>query len=433
METSPKISNKNELIYNSGVGRKLYLYRDVSINDYKEYLDGLKSSGYTLIYENEIEGNLFSGYMCESLMVYTGFFPCDNTARIVFDENKELPEFKMRDNLQTTAETTLWQFEVDHRLIDCGMCYIIRCCDNSFFIVDSAHPYSENDCERLHTFLRDRTPQNEIIVISGWFFSHGHIDHIGQFLNFLEYYSKDVVIEKLYFNFIPNDHRDGSDWCIGDIKYIDRFYEIIKKHPDVPVCTLHTGETFYIRNLKIDSLCSHEDIFPNDNSNYNDSSVVLMITAENTKFILPGDAGAGESEILEKRYPRYLKSDIAQCAHHAHFGTSVKFYELVNAPLLLIPTTQIKFDEEFPHYEANKKATELSSKFYIASNGTVEIPLPYTAGAEKVFPDETFESFSGVYNLWGYEYNNERKKELYNAYLSRGGKSLSEYEGGFDD
>ena len=202
--------------------------------------------------------------------------------------------------------------------------------------------------------------------------------------------------------------------------------------PDIPVVLLHTGLTFYVDNLKIDTLCSHEDVFPGDNSNYNDSSVVIMITAEGNKILIPGDAGHEESYILEARYPEYLKSDIVQQAHHGHFGTTENFNKLVDAKLVLFPVTQIIFDKEFQVYPENKLAIDLAEgNYYIASNGTVEIPLPYVRGKEKLYPDETFESFKGVFDLWAYEYDKEYKERLYKEYLSRGGKPLDEYINGF--
>lgn len=222
-----------------------------------------------------------------------------------------------------------------------------------------------------------------------------------------------------------------NGWMDSLRGYYKMFRNAIENHPEVNVIRLHTGQSFYVDNLKFDVLCSHEDVFPNDNSNYNDSSVVIMVTAENTKVLLPGDAGHEESYILEARYPKYLKSDIVQQAHHGHFGTTDNFYRLVDADVALFPVTQIKFDEELDHWSANRVSLEIADEYYIASNGTVEIDLPFKKGEIKVFPDETFESFKGVYDLWSYEYTKEYKEKLYKEYLSRGGKPLDEYKDGF--
>lgn len=417
--------------YPSGEGCELALYKNISKESFSSYAEKLVNGGYTLVNENVIENNYFKFFKNESFAVSLGYYECDKTVRLVVDTNLNFPPFEPCVALEKTAGTTLWQFEVDHRLIDCGMCYIIRTGTGAFFIIDSAHTYSVNDCERIHNFLRERTPAGEKIHIAGWFFSHGHEDHMAQFMNYLGYYMSDTVIDRLYFNFIDVNHRDGGAWMKSHTGYINMFNNLLKKHPEIPVVRLHTGQSFYVDNLKFDVLCSHEDVFPNDNSNYNDSSVVLMMTAEGSKFMIPGDAGHEESYVLEARYPEYLKADIVQQAHHGHFGTTDNFYRLVDADVALFPVTQIKFDEELDHWSANRVSLEVADEYYIASNGTVEIDLPYKKGQVKVYPDETFESFEGVYNLWAYEYTPEYKKRLYEEYLSRGGKPLDEYKNGF--
>lgn len=419
------------LFYPSGDGCELALFNDITYEDFEAYADKLIENSFKLINENKIENNYFKFFKNDRLTVSLGFYECDKTMRVVVDRNINLPRFEPCNNIVKREKTTLWQFEVDHSLIDCGMCYIFRTVTGAFFIIDSAHTYSVNDCERIHKFLRERTPENEKIRIAGWFFSHGHEDHIAQFINYFNFFCEDTVIDNLYFNFISLDHRDGDEWMDSLRGYYKMFRNAIENHPEVNVIRLHTGQSFYVDNLKIDVLCSHEDVFPNDNSNYNDSSVVIMVTAENTKVLLPGDAGHEESYILEARYPKYLKSDIVQQAHHGHFGTTDNFYRLVDADVALFPVTQIKFDEELDHWSANRVSLEIADEYYIASNGTVEIDLSFKKGEIKVFPDETFESFKGVYDLWSYEYTKEYKEKLYKEYLSRGGKPLDEYKDGF--
>ncbi len=425
-----KLLNSEPIRYKSDEECVVLLYNDASRELFTRLCESLDEE-FTLLNENIIENNSFRFYKYTEVVVCVGFFECNNTIRLVVDGDTALPDF-VPQKLNKTCKTTLWQFEVDHSLIDCGMCYIIRTCTGAFFVVDSAHTYSVNDCERIHDFLRERTPEGEKIHIAGWFITHGHDDHVAQFTNYLDFYMADTVIDRIYMNIIPLEHRDSDAWMFSNKMYDANTRRAVKEHPEIELVRLHTGMTFYIDNLRLDALCSHEDVFPADNSNYNDSSIVLMVTAEDSKVLIPGDAGHEESYILEARYPTYLKADIVQQAHHCHFGTTEKFYELVGARCVLFPATQIKFDETWDVHSANRKSIEIAEgNYFIASNGTVEIDLPYVKGTEKLYPDETFESFKGVYDLWTYEYSAEYKQKLYDEYLSRGGKPIDEYRKGF--
>ena len=80
------------------------------------------------------------------------------------------------------------------------------------------------------------------------------------------------------------------------------------------------------------------------------------------------------------------------------------------------------FAEEYEAREVNRHAVEVSDECYIASNGTVEIDFPYHKGCVRHLPDETFEDFDGVYNLWGYTYTDERKESLRRLFESNGGR-----------
>ena len=431
IENLPLAIGSEYLLYNSGDGCQVALFENTDLNVFLQFVDELCRNSFVMVNKNTIENNQFAFLKSDKTTVCIGYYACNNEIRVVVDVESDFPNFKCNENVVKRAETTFWQFEVDHSLIDCGMCYILRLSTGAFFIIDSPHTYSVNDCERIHDFLRERTPDNEKIHIAGWFFSHGHEDHIAQFISYVDFYCKDTVIDCLYLNLCPLDHRDGADWMDSHRGYYKLFYAALERHPEIPVVRLHTGQTFYVDNLKVDVLCSHEDVFPKDNSNFNDSSVVIMLTAENSKILVPGDAGHEESYILEARYPKYLKADIVQSAHHGHFGTTDDFYRLVGADVVLFPVTQIMFDGDFERYSANKVAIDIADEYHIASNGTVEIPLPYKKGQVKLHPDETFESFKGVYDLWSYEYSAEYKEKLYKEYLARGGKELEEYKNGF--
>lgn len=392
------------------------LYRGATETLFTAAVQCLIQGGFEPVCESDISGNLSRTLIGNEYLAHIYFTPADRCTRAVFDKNRALPPLAPQC---PNGETSLWQFEVDHSLIDCGMCYIIKCADGSFFLIDSAHFYSINDNDRIYRFLRDRTAPGERIHISGWFFSHGHYDHIAKFMDFVADEHNDVDLERIIYNFCPADHRDCGNWMQSDINKHKQFEAFAAGLKGTQIITPHTGQRFYIGNLEIEILCTHEDIYPLSLENYNDSSTVIRIRANGSVLLFPGDAGGEESDILTDRYARSLKCDILQAAHHGHFGTSVLFYDLANSPVILFPTTQIKYDEELPNYAANRKAVEISEECYIASNGTVRFSLPYKAGTAEVLTDETFEDFEGIYSLWGYEYTPERKKQLYDEFIMR--------------
>lgn len=277
--------------------------------------------------------------------------------------------------------------ELDYRNIDCGMCYIVQCNDGSFFIVDSAHMFSTNDHIRLYNLLRSLTPSGEKIIISGWFFSHAHQDHIAKFMDFIEADFKDYKIECLYYNFPALTVAGADKWSDSDKQTMRQFDELIKRHPELPVIKLHTGQRFFIRNIKFEVLLTHEDIYPHDLACYNNSSAVLLMTVNDCKVLFLGDISILASDILYKRYGDYMKSDIVQVSHHGFNGASAQLYDYISAKIALFPTRQSSFNENL-HREANQKVLELSKEVYIAGNGMTSFRLPYELGTAKVYPKE---------------------------------------------
>lgn len=395
------------LHYDCGDGAEMKLYSDISEADFFEYEKQLEKNGFTVYDRHDMAGNMHFT-LIRDILIQLYFVPCERTLRIVTDPSMNLYE-KTASCGNRVCNTALFQFETDHSLIDCGMCYIVKCADNSFFIIDSAHFYSVHDNDRIHDFLRSMTPEGQKIHIAGWFISHGHEDHYSKFKDYLLYNMRDTQIDRIYMNLVPTDHRDNECWMDSTKIMLDSFRNVVDAS-GIPVVKLHTGQHFFVKNLEFEVLCTHEDVFPNSLENFNDSSTVLMMTAEGTRVLFPGDAGGEESKILEERYGNALKCHIVQIAHHGHFGTSENFYRLADAKVALCPNTRIKFDEEFHRYKANETACAIADEFYLSAEGTVKLTLPYKPGTAEVFPDETTEDFAGIAQLWAYTYTEEFKR-----------------------
>lgn len=405
--------------YDCGDNVSMRIYSDISEKDFFEYKKELENSGYVVSQRHDIAGNIHFTLKRSGVTVQFYYNPCSSSVRIIAD--KYTADVMIQEPVvKQVCDTELYQFETDHSLIDCGMCYIIRCADNSFFIIDSAHFYSIHDNDRIHDFLRSMTPENEKIRIAGWFFSHGHEDHVCKAKDYILYNMADTEIECIYFNFVDDNHRDNANWDDSG-KSLRRGFLNVVKESGIPVVKLHTGQRFYVRNLEFEVLCTHEDVYPASCEDYNNSSTVLMMKTQGQKILFPGDASNESSVVLENRYKDYLKCDIVQLSHHGHNGLSAKFYEYAAAPVVLCPNTEIKINEEH-HIFANQVAQRIAEEFYISSNGTVKLTLPYVKGTAEVFPDETTEDFNGIKQLWNYEYTEEFKKRHNEEFIKRGGK-----------
>jgi len=359
--------------------------------EYDNYLASLVASDFSLHGSHSIRDNYFATYIGKTILVEVYFTAQDHTTRIIVDPNTTLYKGQQDVTYRKLCDTTLYQMELNYKKIDCGMCYITQCADGSFFIIDSAHMDSVNDHKRLYDLLCRLAPVGQKITISGWFFSHAHQDHIAMFMEFLKAGFKNYQIECLYYNFPALTVPGAERWKETDKQTMRDFDELIEKHKEIPRIKLHTGQRFFVRNLELEVLATHEDLYPGHLAHFNDSSTILRMTVARCKTLFLGDANVDECTIAVSRYGAYLKSDILQVAHHGYNAANVGIYFCVDAKVALYPTRKSKYDEN-QHSESNKKIIERSKEIFIAGNGTAALQLPYTLGTAVVFPKEIIDS-----------------------------------------
>ena len=410
--------NGNAEIYDCRENCYLKYYENASEAELNDWLSAVESDGFLQTFSNCLYGNLFYTLTKNDITLTAYYTPFDRSLRITAQKNACLPQLK-EQTVEKLCDTTFYCFENDHSMIDCGMCLLIQCSDYSFFVVDSGHYFQINDNDRIHRFMRERTPEGQKIVVVGWLITHAHSDHICKLFDFLKYNCDDVIIEGFYSNLLSENYPDDG-WNREEKLLAKKLFDALEKHPADKI-KLHAGQRFYVRNLEIDVLLTHEDIYPTKITDFNDCSCVVTVKAENTKIFIPGDASALASVRLENLYGKNLKCDIVQISHHGHSGLSPQVYEMLGAKVAVFPITRIKFDEEYPVQEANRTAISIADEYFISSDGTVQITLPYTIGSACQLPDESFEDFEKIKRLWGYTYTPERKKELYDLFVKNGG------------
>lgn len=412
-----QFSDAEASVYDCRENCFMRLFENVTAESFSEYTEKLESDGFVFLQKRETDGNLFAA-MKKDIQINLLFTPCDGILRVTASENDQTPDFT-KTECSGKCTTTFYGFENDQALIDCGMCLLIQCPDYSFFIVDSGHYFQFNDNDRIHKFMRERTPEGQKIVVNGWFITHAHTDHISKLIDFLKYNTEDVIIEGFYQNLLSENYSKCSD-NHEEYEMAVKLFRMLEEYP-APVYKLHTGMRFYIRNLTFDVLGTHEDIYPETINDYNDSSCIVMVEAEDSKIFIPGDAAVAASERLEARYKDALKCDVVQVAHHGHTGLSRNLYELLGADTAVFPVTRIFYEDDMSKREANRRIAEIATHSLVTGDGTVCVPLPYNKEKVYTLPDETFEDFGKIERLWKYTYSDERKNELYELFLANGG------------
>ncbi len=401
-------------VYDCGEGAFSLVFENAVKRDFNGLCDALRQRGLVSYQKTALQDNLFETFPDGEMLLQIAFFGSEARLQATVDAKTALFPVEKYEG-QRTHQSEFFLFETDHSMIDCGMCCILRLCDGSFFIIDSGHFLAVNDHDRLYRFMRERTPAGEKIRVAGWFFTHGHDDHVCKARDYIKKYANDTEIERIYLNLIPEYHRDSGAWS-ASVRDITAHFRQFIYSCGIPVVKLHTGQRFTVRGADFTVLCTHEDVYPRSNEDYNDSSVVLMAEVAGQKILFPGDASAVESDILEKRYGEALKCDIIQVAHHAHFGLSERLYRLTKADVALFPTTYIFYLQDLEKYAATRTVNDLAKERFVSSDGTVGLPLPYRVGSAEIFPDETFEDFDAIGALWGYEYTEDFKRSLEERY-----------------
>ena len=198
------------------------------------------------------------------------------------------------------------------------MCYIIRLEDGSFIIVDGGVDTTKERYEdRIYNILKKQAPDPDNIVIAAWLFSHAHDDHVDIFEYFCESYADKVTVERFIYN-LPSSEQasaanDKWDRSAKVREWMDEYF------PDVPKTKAHPGQTFYIRNAKIDILYTL-DVYESALTDFNNSSVVFAVEAEGQKMMFLGDYMDEGKTLMSLYSAQTLKSDIVQITHHGIGG-----------------------------------------------------------------------------------------------------------------
>lgn len=371
----------NWAVYDMGDGAELLAIKKVANGDgYAQYQEDLEDAGFTLYTENEIGDNHYATWITDEIYVTTMYTPGNQNVRIVAEPASIglLPGLES-DNVYTDAgvEPAVVMVGVDYDgATNNGMCYLYRLCDGSFIVVDGG--FNEKACaDAIYETMQALAPDPDNIVIAAWIFSHAHIDHTGGFYKFSATYAKKVTLESVIYNMPASYVFTKADTSVGHLTNLPQHMAM---YGDVDFYEAHPGQVYYIRDAVIEMLYTWEQ-YPNSMkmlSYFNDTSLVFSVDLGGEHIMQMGDCGPQASKVLEAIYTQdELRADIMQTAHHGYTGASAKLNELIDAPVILWPTT----DYKFPIFKADDYNLPLYTRpyIYVADQRVTVVPLPFDA------------------------------------------------------
>ncbi len=232
-----------------------------------------------------------------------------------------------------------------------GDAVLIRTPDNRTALIDTG--MFESGKYVIHRFLKkEGIKKIDLVVVT-----HFHEDHCGGLLYLIDH----LDIERIIVS--------PGNVCT------ELFQQLIEKvkQTSTHVLALSRGDRFWLGDVCFHVLHPSPDFKPMDDSDLNDSSIVLKMNYKQVDFLFTGDVeNRGETEIIMENLP--LKADVIKIAHHgAATSNSFDFLKAVDASYAIISVGEYnRFGH--PHIRVLKDLSQLNTQIYRTDkNGAVEV------------------------------------------------------------
>lgn len=330
---------------------KMQIFYNVTESDFDNYIASLRNIGINEYLEHTLGSDKFFAFAYAGNYYHVSYIAKRGELRIIEDiSSTPLNEFGYHTMGQ--QQTVVYQYglyydpenHVTDKTVNCGMLYIIKLSDNSLFMVDGGHIFQCSDkmIDGLWNFLLQitNTPKDGIIRIAGWHFTHPHDDHINGCTKLLNRYHKQIILERIMYNFPCFSIAHGYSISTYDMKEI-----VPRLYPQVKVLKLHTGQKFSLADMTVEVYYTQEDAARKEDlskfhlGDSNCASSILKLTIYGKTIIMLGDTNIETEEILAKYSEKELwKADMVQVAHHC-FNYLDTLYPWIAAPVAILPNS----------------------------------------------------------------------------------------------
>ena len=320
------------------------------------YCQALREWGFSPCFEQEACGNYYATFASNTAYAHLYYVVDTRTARVISAprERIALPQFTPETGVDLGYSSKITQAILDYYYYDendphsrkdgnFGACYIVSLDDGSVLVYDGGGRWGKGDVERIWGLIRTRATRNAEgkVVIAGWIITHEHVDHFWCLHHVLLRHGNEIVLKGIYCTPIARSLLTGrSDPGDLYIESPDALAKIRAAVGDFDRIRLHTGQIFWIRNVKVEVLCTPEDIFPEHADRYydfNDTTAVTRLTVGGKTFLNLGDAYHVSSRNLVSLWGNTLKSDYCTLAHHGWGGCTRSLYDHVLPHLVFVP------------------------------------------------------------------------------------------------
>ena len=225
------------------------------------------------------------------------------------------------------------------------------------------------------------------IIINAWYITHAHPDHFQALEQFSIHYANQVTLGQVIINIPAARYAEGISTYDPFNNDGNDIQTIMKRFSgDIELYIPHTGQEFYVKNVKFEMLYTYEDFYPNGLVDYNNSCIVSRMTLEGQTVMWGGDTYIAGCNVMCSMWGTYLKSDFVQMPHHGYANAGGElWYKFVGAKVALWPRNLENIDwnasqrDEVKQWLIKAGTTEA----FIATPDDVTLNFPYQYNSNK--------------------------------------------------
>lgn len=252
------------------------------------------------------------------------------------------------------------------------MGYFIKTRNGKNIVIDGG---TIGDSENLIKYIDENGGK-----VDYWFLTHFHSDHTGAISNIIN--NSNIQIDNIVCNFCNRSMVEKyEENRIYQYDYVSK--ALLNNKVKDKIITAHTGDIYYVDNVKIKIISTYENDITNNIGN--NSSMVFKLYINEKTLLFLGDIGIETSEKLLKNNSEDLKSDYVQVAHHGQKGATYQLYEKISPKYCLWPTPEWLWNNDngsgyntgtYKTLETREWMKKLNvQKNYVAKDGDIKLKI----------------------------------------------------------